>query len=151
VGKSCILLQFTDKKFNPTHDLTIGVEFGVRTINLDEETVKIQIWDTAGQEAFRAITNSYMNDRAAALVVYDITEKSSFENVKYWIDTVRSKASEEITIMLIGNKSDLGSEKREVTETEAQQYAFDNNLCFAEISAKSSTDCQKVELYLIYS
>mmetsp|Transcript_21552 Transcript_21552/g.27421 ORF Transcript_21552/g.27421 Transcript_21552/m.27421 type:complete len:110 (+) Transcript_21552:65-394(+) len=73
VGKSCLLLQFTDKRFQPVHDLTIGVEFGSRTITIDDNQIKLQIWDTAGQEKFRSITRSYYRGAAGALLVYDIT------------------------------------------------------------------------------
>ncbi|KAF6142288.1 hypothetical protein GIB67_039995 [Kingdonia uniflora] len=75
VGKSCLLLQFTDKRFQPVHDLTIGVEFGARMITIDNKPIKLQIWDTAGQESFRSITRSYYRGAAGALLVYDITSK----------------------------------------------------------------------------
>uniref|UniRef100_A0A7N2LR36 Reverse transcriptase zinc-binding domain-containing protein n=1 Tax=Quercus lobata TaxID=97700 RepID=A0A7N2LR36_QUELO len=80
VGKSCLLLQFTDKRFQPVHDLTIGVEFGARMITIDNKPIKLQIWDTAGQESFRSITRSYYRGAAGALLVYDITR------VKFWQD-----------------------------------------------------------------
>uniref|UniRef100_I1PM44 Uncharacterized protein n=1 Tax=Oryza glaberrima TaxID=4538 RepID=I1PM44_ORYGL len=76
VGKSCLLLQFTDKRFQPVHDLTIGVEFGARMITVDSRPVKLQIWDTAGQESFRSITRSYYRGAAGALLVYDITRRA---------------------------------------------------------------------------
>merc|ERR1711887_520527 len=75
VGKSCLLLQFTDKRFQPVHDLTIGVEFGARMITIDNKQIKLQIWDTAGQESFRSITRSYYRGAAGALLVYDITRR----------------------------------------------------------------------------
>ena len=77
VGKSCLLLQFTDKRFQPVHDLTIGVEFGARMITIDGRQIKLQIWDTAGQESFRSITRSYYRGAAGALLVYDITRCAS--------------------------------------------------------------------------
>ncbi|VAI46471.1 unnamed protein product [Triticum turgidum subsp. durum] len=76
VGKSCLLLQFTDKRFQPVHDLTIGVEFGARMITIDNKPIKLQIWDTAGQESFRSITRSYYRGAAGALLVYDITRRA---------------------------------------------------------------------------
>jgi Ras-related protein Rab-2A len=81
VGKSCLLLQFTDKRFQPVHDLTIGVEFGARLICIDTQQIKLQIWDTAGQESFRSITRSYYRDAAGALLVYDITRRESFNHL----------------------------------------------------------------------
>jgi hypothetical protein len=77
VGKSCLLLQFTDKRFQPVHDLTIGVEFGARMISIDGKQIKLQIWDTAGQESFRSITRSYYRGAAGALLVYDITRREA--------------------------------------------------------------------------
>ena len=81
VGKSCLLLQFTDKRFRHDHDLTIGVEFGSRMIHLDDKDIKLQIWDTAGQESFRSITRSYYRGAACALLVYDITRRDTFTHL----------------------------------------------------------------------
>ncbi|EAN93608.1 ras-related protein rab-2a, putative, partial [Trypanosoma cruzi] len=75
VGKSCLLLQFTDKRFEPLHDLTIGVEFGARVVTIQQKNVKLQIWDTAGQESFRSITRSYYRGACGALLVYDVTRR----------------------------------------------------------------------------
>jgi len=86
VGKSCLLLQFTDKRFQAQHDLTIGVEFGARTITVDNNQVKLQIWDTAGQEKFRSITRSYYRGAAGALLVYDITRRETFEHLASWLE-----------------------------------------------------------------
>lgn len=107
VGKSCILLQFTDKKFRHNHELTIGVEFGAKTIEIDNKLIKIQIWDTAGQEAFQAITRTYYKGAVGALLCYDITRKETFEHVVRWLDEVRNNSSKQIVIILIGNKKDL--------------------------------------------
>ena len=81
VGKSCLLLQFTDKRFRNDHDITIGVEFGSRMIQLDNKEIKLQIWDTAGQESFRSITRSYYRGAAGALLVYDITRRDTFSHL----------------------------------------------------------------------
>jgi len=107
VGKSCLLLQFTDKRFQPVHDLTIGVEFGARMINIDQKQIKLQIWDTAGQESFRSITRSYYRGAAGALLVYDITRRDTFNHLTTWLDDARQHSSSNMVIMLIGNKSDL--------------------------------------------
>ena len=107
VGKSCLLLQFTDNKFRHQHELTIGVEFGAKIIDLNGKSVKIQIWDTAGQEAFQAITRTYYKGATGALVVYDITRRDTFTHVSKWLDEVRANALKEIQIILIGNKKDL--------------------------------------------
>jgi Ras-related protein Rab-2A len=81
VGKSCLLLQFTDKRFQHVHDLTIGVEFGSRMVTIDNKQIKLQIWDTAGQESFRSITRSYYRGAAGALLVYDITRRETFNHL----------------------------------------------------------------------
>ena len=85
VGKSCLLLQFTDKRFEVTHDLTIGVEFGTRVCDVDGQSIKFQIWDTAGQESFRSITRAYYRGACGALLVFDVTRKETFEHVASWL------------------------------------------------------------------
>ena len=107
VGKSCILLQFTENKFRNQHELTIGVEFGSKTIELNGKLVKIQIWDTAGQEAFQAITRTYYKAAQGVLLVYDITRKDTFNHLKKWLNEIRTNSSKSITIILIGNKKDM--------------------------------------------
>jgi len=137
VGKSCLLLQFTDKKFQPQHDLTIGVEFGSRTITIDSNQVKLQIWDTAGQEKFRSITRSYYRGAAGALLVYDITRRDSFEHLTSWLEDCLKYSSPNIVIMLIGNKSDLEA-NRQVTADEGEAFAAKHGLLFLETSAKNA-------------
>ena len=107
VGKSCLLLQFTDNKFRHQHELTIGVEFGAKTIEIDSKIIKIQIWDTAGQEAFQAITRTYYKGAVGALLVYDITRRDTFTHVTKWLEEVKANSSKSIVIILVGNKKDL--------------------------------------------
>ena len=142
VGKSCLLLQFTDKRFQPVHDLTIGVEFGARLIPIDGRQVKLQIWDTAGQESFRSITRSYYRGAAGALLVYDITRRETFSQVDRWLTEARENASQNMVIMLIGNKLDL-EHKRAVTKEEAMAFARTNKLIFLETSAKTAENVEK--------
>ena len=137
VGKSCLLLQFTDHKFRHQHELTIGVEFGGKTIEVKNKNVKIQIWDTAGQEAFQAITRTYYKGAIGALLVYDITRKDTFIHVTKWLDEVRSNSSKNITVILIGNKKDL-EDKRQVSYEEGEAFAKENGLMFLETSAKTA-------------
>eukprot|EP00002_Diphylleia_rotans_P038221 TRINITY_DN8673_c0_g2_i1.p1 TRINITY_DN8673_c0_g2~~TRINITY_DN8673_c0_g2_i1.p1 ORF type:complete len:220 (-),score=63.31 TRINITY_DN8673_c0_g2_i1:971-1630(-) len=137
VGKSCLLLQFTDKRFQPVHDMTIGVEFGARMITIDGKQIKLQIWDTAGQESFRSITRSYYRGAAGALLVYDITRRETFSHLTNWLEDARQHANQNMTIMLIGNKSDL-EHRRQVSVEEGQQFAKENNLVFMETSAKTA-------------
>ena len=104
------------------HELTIGVEFGAKTIELNNKNIKIQIWDTAGQEAFQAITRTYYKGAAGALLVYDITRRDTFTHVTKWLEEVKSNSSKSICIILIGNKKDL-EDKRQVTYEEGENFA----------------------------
>jgi Ras-related protein Rab-2A len=140
VGKSCLLLQFVDKRFQQGHDLTIGVEFGARMITIDNIKIKLQIWDTAGQESFRSITRSYYRGAVGALLVYDITRRETFSHLTSWLEDARQHSSE-MTIMLIGNKSDL-DKKRAVSYDEGQTFAKQNGLIFLETSAKTAENVE---------
>lgn len=150
------MLQFTDKRFQPVHDLTIGVEFGARMITLapggggDDSSggaaatataaptlVKLQIWDTAGQESFRSITRSYYRGAAGALLVYDITRRDTFQHLSRWLEEAKQHAHENMVILLIGNKNDL-EHRRAVTAAEGQAFADLHGLLFLETSAKTA-------------
>ncbi|RHZ52762.1 hypothetical protein Glove_457g89 [Diversispora epigaea] len=141
VGKSCLLLQFTDKRFQPAHDLTIGVEFGARFVDVEGKKIKLQIWDTAGQESFRSITRSYYRGAAGALLVYDITRRETFDHLLIWLDDARQHSNSNTTIMLIGNKSDLES-KRAVSYAEGEAFARQHGLFFMETSAKTAENVE---------
>jgi len=142
VGKSCLLLQFTDKRFQPVHDLTIGVEFGARMITIDNRQIKLQIWDTAGQESFRSITRSYYRGAAGALLVYDITRRETFNHLTRWLEEARQNANQSMVIMLIGNKSDL-EHRRAVTKEEGEAFAKEHGLIFLETSAKTADNVEE--------
>jgi len=142
VGKSCLLLRFTDQNWRRDHQLTIGVEFAARNIDIAGTMVKLQIWDTAGQEAFRSITSAYYRGATGGLVVYDVTRKHSFANVAVWLDEVRRKTAPDTVLMLVGNKTDLG--KREVSYEEGQRFAAWHGLLFQEASAKSGEGVDEV-------
>lgn len=162
VGKSSLLVRLTDDRFLTDPDPTIGVEFGSHLIRLDNgETVKVQVWDTAGSESFRSITRSYYRGAAGALLVYDVTHRASFLNVKGWLDDVRSHAEEKVSVVLVGNMYDLVQDdestptseadeeesrrrrrrskgkKREVSTEEARKFAEQEGLLFLEASAKT--------------
>lgn len=142
VGKSCLLLQFTDKRFQPVHDLTIGVEFGARMISLGDKQIKLQIWDTAGQESFRSITRSYYRGAAGALLVYDITRRDTFQHLSRWLDEARQHSQSNMVIMLIGNKNDL-EHRRMVSTAEGKAFAEANGLIFLETSAKTAYNVEQ--------
>ena len=137
VGKSCIFLQFTDNKFRHQHELTIGVEFGGKTIEIGNKNVKIQIWDTAGQEAFQAMTRTYYKGAIGALLMYDITRKDTFTHISKWLEEVQTHGAKNVCIILIGNKKDL-EDKREVSYEEGEALAKEHKLLFLETSAKTA-------------
>ncbi|KAJ2388820.1 ras GTPase, partial [Coemansia sp. RSA 2559] len=142
VGKSCLLLRFADDTYTESYISTIGVDFKIRTIELDGKTVKLQIWDTAGQERFRTITSSYYRGAHGIIVVYDVTDGETFSNVKQWLQEIDRYASEGVNKLLVGNKSDL-EDKRKVDVTEAKDFADSLNISFLETSAKDSTNVEK--------
>ena len=107
VGKSCLLLRYCDEKFQDLHLATIGLDFRLKTIYLENnKKIKVQIWDTAGQDRFLAITKNYYRGANGILLVFDVTNSSSFEHIKNWIEQIKEEASDKIIIYLIGNKID---------------------------------------------
>jgi len=134
VGKTCLLLQFTDKRYRTSHQVTVGVEFGSRTVQIGDKTIKLQCWDTAGQDRFRSIVRSYYRGAAGALLVYDITRRDSFEHVTQWLQEARSNADPDLVITLVGNKNDR-SHERVVSYEEGRSFAQQNGLHFLETSA----------------
>jgi Ras-related protein Rab-2A len=101
------LLQFLEKKFKFDHDTTIGVEFGSKIISVNDKQIKLQIWDTAGQETFKSITRSYYRGSIGVILVYDITNRDSFNNIMKWLDETKNYANDKVTMLLVGNKTDL--------------------------------------------
>jgi len=138
VGKSSLLLRFADNTFTESFISTIGVDFKIRTIDIDGTTVKLQIWDTAGQERFRTITSSYYRGAHGIIVVYDITNAETFNNVQKWLQEIDRYACENVHKLLVGNKCDLVNERKVKYET-AKEFADSYNLIFLETSAKNST------------
>ena len=135
VGKSNILLQYVNDQFFSEYQSTIGVEFAAKKIIIGEKRFRIQIWDTAGQECYKSITRGYYNNSVCALIVYDISDKKTFQKVSSWIEDCKVHAPKTISLILIGNKSDL--ENREVTYEEGQKLANENGIKFYESSAKT--------------
>jgi Ras-related protein Rab-1A len=145
VGKSCLLLRFADDTYTDSYISTIGVDFKIRTVDLDTKTIKLQIWDTAGQERFRTITSSYYRGAHGIIIVYDITDKESFENVRQWLFEIDRYASENVCKLLVGNKSDLAN-KRQVEFETAKGFADELNIPFLETSAKNATNVEQAFL-----
>jgi len=143
VGKSCLLLRFADDKWTDSYISTIGVDFKIRTIELDQKTIKLQIWDTAGQERFRTISSTYYRGAHGILVVYDVTNRTSFDNVKRWLLEIDKYAREGVNKLLVGNKADGSSpadlSNRQVTTEEGKLFADSHGINFLETSAKTGT------------
>lgn len=132
VGKSALLLRYIDNTFTQTFMTTIGVDFKNKVIDIEGNVVKLQIWDTAGQEKFRAITKAYYRGAHGILVVFDISNLESFHRTNIWLDSIRNESSD-IEVMLIGNKADL---ERKVSEEEARGLAEKYEIPYYETSAK---------------
>jgi Ras-related protein Rab-1A len=145
VGKSCLLLRFADDTYTDSYISTIGVDFKIRTVDLDTKTIKLQIWDTAGQERFRTITSSYYRGAHGIIIVYDITDKESFDNVRQWLFEIDRYANEQVCKLLVGNKADLKN-KRAVEFETAKAFADELNIPFLETSAKSATNVEQAFL-----
>lgn len=145
VGKSCLLLRFADNTYTDSYISTIGVDFKIRTVEIDGKTVKLQIWDTAGQERFRTITSSYYRGAHGIIVVYDVTDKVSFNNVKQWLGEIDRYACQSVNKLLVGNKADL-VEKKVVDFNEAKEFADSLNISFLETSAKSAQNVEEAFL-----
>eukprot|EP01017_Pseudomicrothorax_dubius_P038489 TRINITY_DN5773_c0_g2_i1.p1 TRINITY_DN5773_c0_g2~~TRINITY_DN5773_c0_g2_i1.p1 ORF type:complete len:214 (-),score=37.09 TRINITY_DN5773_c0_g2_i1:116-757(-) len=141
VGKSCLLLQFSDLQWRPDNDTTIGVEFCAKYVQVKGKTIKLQIWDTAGQESFKAITRSYYRGSIAALLVFDITRRDTFLALDQWLKEIKMYANEGIVIILLGNKADL-EDSRQVTYEEGAKYAQTHGLIYLETSAKTASNVQ---------
>ncbi|KAF1743043.1 hypothetical protein MXB_298 [Myxobolus squamalis] len=137
VGKTSLINRFMYDTFEESYQATIGIDFLSKTMYLGDRTVRLQLWDTAGQERFRSLIPGYIRDSSAAIVVYDITNKSSFDGVDMWVNDVKLNRREDAVIILVGNKSDL-TEKRTVSIEEAKEKADKMGLLFIEASAKTS-------------
>ncbi len=139
VGKTFLLSRYIKGQLPKSSGPTIGVEFATKTVKLDSgNTIKAQIWDTAGQERYRAITTAHYRRALGALLVYDVTQKNSFEGVKKWMEELRDHAEPDIVILLVGNKTDLlerNPDSRQVSELQARQTAEAGQMLFMETSA----------------
>ena len=137
VGKSCLLLRFSDDSFTQSFITTIGIDFKIRTIELEGKKIKLQIWDTAGQERFRTITTAYYRGAMGILLVYDVTEEKTFSNIRNWIRNIEQHATESVNKMLIGNKCDMEDEKV-IDAARGKALADEYDIKFLETSAKTN-------------
>ena len=143
VGKSNLLLRFTQGEFKSEYQLTIGVEFGAKNLDIDNKKYRLQIWDTAGQENYRSITRAYYKNSVCSILVYDISNRESFEHISTWIEDCKAQSPKTVFMVLVGNKSDL-TDNRKVTFEEGQEMAKKNNLLFFETSAKTGENVDKI-------
>ncbi|KAI4356315.1 hypothetical protein L6164_000347 [Bauhinia variegata] len=141
VGKSNLLSRFARNEFDANTKATIGVEFQTQVVEIDGKEVKAQIWDTAGQERFRAVTSAYYRGAVGALVVYDISRRSTFESIKRWLEELSTSCDTAVARMLVGNKCDLEN-IREVSTEEGKSFAEEEGLFFMETSALDATNVQ---------
>ena len=139
VGKSSLLLRFVDNQWSDLFVPTIGVDFKIRTMEIDNKNVKLQIWDTAGQERFKNITASYYRGAHGIFVVYDISDTVSFKNINNWLIEIEKNANKNVYKILVGNKCDL-EDKRTVSYQQGKELAETYGMQFIETSAKSNTN-----------
>ncbi len=138
-----MLSRYTSGKFNPEHELTIGCEFMAKNISIKNRNIRIQLWDTAGQESFRSITRSYYKNSTCAFIVYDISSRKTFDDVNIWLKECKDMCYKDVLICLVGNKCDLEG-RRAISYEEGEKYATDNQLLFFETSAKDGTNIQEI-------
>ena len=136
VGKTCFLMRYTDKTFQDVYMSTIGLDYRLKSMVLKNgKKIKLQIWDTAGQDRFRAITRNYYKGANGVILVYDVTNVQSYDNVKMWVAQIREKAPKNVVILIAGNKIDK-EERRQVQKEEGQKIADEFGFPFFETSAK---------------
>ncbi|KAH0789714.1 ras-related protein Rab-8B [Histomonas meleagridis] len=143
VGKSCLLLRFAEDKFNENFLTTIGIDFKVRHVEINGTKVKLQIWDTAGQEKFRTITKAYYRGANGILLVFDLTNRDSFEQTKTWMESITEAMSDPVDIVLVGNKCDM---ERQITREEAEEKAKQFGVPYFETSAKENINIESTFL-----
>ncbi|ESN92338.1 hypothetical protein HELRODRAFT_194286 [Helobdella robusta] len=143
VGKTSLITRFMYDSFDNSYQATIGIDFLSKTMYLEDRTIRLQLWDTAGQERFRSLIPSYIRDSSVAVVVYDISNLSSFEQTTKWIDDVRMERGSDVIIILVGNKTDL-FDKRQVSMEDGEKKARELDVMFIETSAKSSYNVKQL-------
>ena len=147
VGKTNLLTQYVDKKFSENNISTVGIEFKNKIIELENgRKIRLQIWDTSGQEKFMSLTKNYFRGCNLALFVFDVTNKASFDDIQMWLDSFKDVNGEKSKRVLIGNKIDL--ENRVVDKEEAENFAKENDLQYFEISVKENKDNQINDMFV---
>jgi small GTP-binding protein len=139
VGKTCFLIRFVREFFDGDSQPTLGVEFLTKIIQTERHRIQLQLWDTAGQELFRAVTRGYYRGSAGALVLFDVTSRDTFDNIGHWMQDIKDVARSDVVTLLIGNKADL-ADNRKISYAEADAFAKANGMIYFEASAKTGTN-----------
>ena len=148
VGKTNIMNKYLKNQFKEDSRATVGVEFGSKQFVIDNRKIKAQIWDTAGQERYRAVTSAYYKGAKGAFIVYDVTRKETLDSVNRWISDILTTCDKNLTIILIGNKSDL-EDQRQISKQQGEEKAKTYQLAFLETSALSGENLEKAFNMLI--
>lgn len=148
VGKSCLVQRFSRNEFPSDHIATIGIDYEVKTIDIDNRKVKLQLWDTAGMERFRTITYAYYRGAHGIILVYDTTDEMSFFNVRTWMNNIHSHAQNDVCKILVGNKVDI-TENRRVSTQRGQEMAKEYDIPYFETSAMTGENVQESMMTLI--
>ena len=148
VGKSSLTLKATRNKFDDFYNATVGFEFYTFNVKIDDKIIKLQIWDTCGQEIYRSLISSFYKNSAIAMIVYSIDREESFTHLEYWINQIKNNSNPNTRIILIGNKADL-EEKRQVSKEEGEKLALEHGICENyETSAKTGFNPQLINYYI---
>nr|ACO10527.1 Ras-related protein Rab-10 [Caligus rogercresseyi] len=150
VGKTCILFRFSEDTFNTTFISTIGIDFKIKTFELRGKKIKLQIWDTAGQERFHTITTSYYRNAMGIMLVYDVTNPKSFDNIAKWLQNIQEHAAEEVDKMILGNKCDM-EDKRVISKEKGEAISREYGIRFLETSAKTNVNIERAFMDLAES
>ena len=144
VGKSCFLMRYSENVFIENYITTIGLDYKLKTVKLDTgKTIKVQLWDTAGQDKYRTIAKNYYKGSHGILLLYDITKQSSFDNIREWVRDIKEEVNEKAILFLIGNKIDM-EDQRKIPKEKGVELAEEFKIPFFEASAKSGENVDEV-------
>ena len=144
VGKSCLSIKASRNYFEDFYSPTVGFEFLTFNVKIEDKTVKLQIWDTCGQEVYRSLISSFYRSASLAIVVYSVDDENSFNNIEKWLNDIKTQSNPDVKIFLIGNKADL-EDKRKITKDQGQEFAKEHNISFfTESSAKTGLNVQNI-------
>ena len=146
VGKSCLLTRFADDQFTDNYVTTIGVDFRFKTMIVMDKIIKVQVWDTAGEERYRSITNAYYRGAEGILIVFDLTNEESFKSIQNWINEVTVFTGKDVIIICLGNKSDL---KSEISKNTIDEFKKKTNLEIFNVSAKTGEGVEEAFKHII--